>query len=91
MREYFADPEEAKLFDCVEAIRLCKTVPPGLVDLGTLDEKIDQLQFDLLIATLEEGGHSNVECRWQEGYNHGLCFVQSVVRDHIEFHAKHLN
>jgi hypothetical protein len=32
MHEYFIDPEEAKQFDCVEAIRLCKTVPPGLVD-----------------------------------------------------------
>lgn len=45
MKAYFADNiENSKKFDCVFAIKQATVLPVGLVDFGTSDEYIEDLQ-----------------------------------------------
>ena len=62
-------------------------MPPGLIDFGTADELMKQLQPELLIDALKT--HPNVLFRWQQDETHGLVFVKKVIADHFKFHAQH--
>jgi S-formylglutathione hydrolase len=59
-----------------------------LVDQGTKDVLIKQLQPELLIEATK---HLDIEIRMQEGHDHYYPFVNAFIADHIVFHAKHLN
>lgn len=92
MDNYFAGkPELAKTFDCSEVIRSAKSIPVGLVDMGTHDNFKEDLSAQTLINALGNGGHKNVTFRWQEGYGHGFDFVSTFIEEHIAFHAHHLH
>lgn len=64
-----------------------------LVDVGTNDkfEKEGQLRTDSLIAVLEERSDvlTGKVTKW-DGYDHGYYFVQTVIGNHIDWHADRL-
>ncbi|KAG2181435.1 hypothetical protein INT44_008248 [Umbelopsis vinacea] len=63
-----------------------------LVDVGTSDSFLEeQLKLDQLRdAAASVDRHSQVNVRYQEGYDHSYYFISTFVPDHIEHHAKYL-
>ena len=78
--------------DACELIRNGRRFPaPVLVDQGTADKFLkDQLRPELLEAACKHAGQP-LELRMHSGYDHGYFFIQTFMRDHIEWHARHLN
>ena len=61
-----------------------------LVDQGTADAFLEtQLKPELLQTACAEAGQT-LTLRMQEGYDHSLFFIQSVIADHIAWHAARL-
>jgi S-formylglutathione hydrolase len=61
-----------------------------LVDQGLGDKFLnDQLKPELLEAAAKAAGQ-RVELRLHRGYDHGYFFIQSFIRDHIDWHAARL-
>jgi S-formylglutathione hydrolase len=64
---------------------------PVLVDQGTSDKFLkDQLRPELLEAACKTAGQP-LELRLHSGYDHGYFFIQTFMRDHIEWHSRHLS
>lgn len=63
-----------------------------LIDQGSEDNFLpqNQLQPEALVAACKKVGYP-LRYRLQEGYDHGYYFIQTFIRDHIEFHAKKLH
>ena len=62
-----------------------------LVDQGSADNFLaEQLKPDLLEKACNDNDHP-LTLRMQEGYDHSYFFIASFMRDHIEWHARHLN
>ncbi|KAF2078302.1 hypothetical protein CYY_000394 [Polysphondylium violaceum] len=64
-----------------------------LVDQGTEDNFLEE---QLKPQTLQDACEANpqhlaLSLRKQEGYNHNYFFISTFIKDHIEFHAQHLN
>lgn len=81
-----------------DAVSLLRAIPAGktveiLVDVGTNDkfEREGQLRTDSLEAVLKERSDvlSGKVTRWA-GYDHGYYFVQTVIGNHIDWHADRL-
>jgi len=61
-----------------------------LVDQGLADKFLqDQLKPELLEAAAKAAGQ-RLELRMHRGYDHGYFFIQTFMRDHIDWHARHL-
>jgi len=60
------------------------------VDQGTSDKFLrEQLKPELLEEACKAGGQP-LELRVHTGYDHGYFFIQTFIRDHIEWHASRL-
>ncbi|KAM9992139.1 hypothetical protein ACTFIZ_012783 [Dictyostelium cf. discoideum] len=62
-----------------------------LVDQGSADEFLNDLKFDNLQLVCKENSKINLIARLQDGYNHGYFYISTFIKDHIEYHSKHLN
>ena len=65
-------------------------MPPGYVDVGTLDDFFEALMLPELEQALNENGHSHIKINYHEGYDHGYFFITDMIEDHVDFHADHL-
>ena len=64
---------------------------PILVDQGTADKFLaEQLNPEVFAAACRRSGQP-FELRMHAGYDHGYYFIQSVVEDHLRWHARQLN
>ncbi len=63
-----------------------------LIDQGREDNflKNQLLPENLLEASKTENSLLRVNLRYQEGYDHSYYFISTFIRDHFDFHAKHL-
>ncbi|KAG6336138.1 hypothetical protein ID866_2948 [Astraeus odoratus] len=63
-----------------------------LIDYGTADEFLHQLNPDAFLRTARGAGfdESQVRVRGQDGYDHSYYFVSTFAAEHIKFHAKFL-
>jgi len=60
------------------------------VDQGTSDKFLrEQLKPEMLEEACKAGGQP-LELRMHTGYDHGYFFIQTFIRDHIEWHASRL-
>ncbi|KAJ1730728.1 hypothetical protein LPJ61_002869 [Coemansia biformis] len=88
------DPEAWAAYDATELAKRYSGPPlPVLVDQGSSDEFYigKQLQpLELVAAAESNPRHVVLDMRMQPGYDHSYWFVQTVMEDHILFHAKHL-
>ncbi|MEH8020608.1 MULTISPECIES: S-formylglutathione hydrolase [Rheinheimera] len=63
---------------------------PILVDQGTADTFWpDQLNTDSLITAAKQH-NTDIEIRYQQGYDHSYYFIASFIEQHLRFHAKYL-
>jgi len=61
-----------------------------LVDQGLADKFLEQqLRPDLLEAAAKAAGQ-RLELRMHRGYDHGYFFIQTFIRDHMDWHAARL-
>ena len=60
-----------------------------LVDQGSADPFLDQLQPDLLEAACRDAGVP-LTLRRQAGYDHSYYFIASFMEDHLRWHARRL-
>jgi len=61
-----------------------------LVDQGLADKFLEQqLKPELLEAAARAAGQ-RLELRMHRGYDHGYFFIQTFMRDHIDWHARRL-
>jgi S-formylglutathione hydrolase len=61
-----------------------------LVDQGLSDKFLEtQLKPELLEAAAKAAGQ-RLELRMHRGYDHGYFFIQTFMRDHIDWHARRL-
>jgi len=62
-----------------------------LVDQGLADKFLEQqLKPELLEAAAKAAGQ-RLELRMHRGYDHGYFFIQTFMRDHIDWHARRLS
>jgi S-formylglutathione hydrolase len=61
-----------------------------LVDQGLSDKFLEsQLKPELLEAAAKAAGQ-RLELRLHRGYDHGYFFIQTFIRDHVDWHARRL-
>lgn len=72
--------------DAVSLIATAQERLPILVDQGTDDEFLKQLQPELLQAECDQVGHP-LTLRLQPGYDHSYYFIASFMGDHLRHHA----
>jgi S-formylglutathione hydrolase len=85
---YLGEDREAwRRYDVVDLIESGKTCPPILVDQGTVDEFLPNLQPEKLQAACDKTGQA-LTLNMREGYDHSYWFVQSFIEDHFAHHAK---
>ena len=61
-----------------------------LVDQGLADKFLnDQLKPELLEEAARAAGQ-RLELRMHRGYDHGYFFIQTFIRDHVDWHARRL-
>lgn len=60
-----------------------------LVDQGMADQFLNQLGIDQLELACQNAGQP-LTLRRHAGYDHGYYFIQSLVQDHLQFHAEQL-
>ena len=63
---------------------------PILVDQGEADKFLEpQLHPDALERAAQESGQA-LTLRRHQGYDHSYWFIQSVIEDHLTWHAERL-
>ncbi len=79
-------------YDATELLKHGRRFPaPILVDQGTADKFLnDQLKPELLAEACKVAGQP-LELHMRPDYDHGYFFIQTFIRDHLEWHAKHLD
>lgn len=60
-----------------------------LVDVGTADPFLDQLQPEKLREACVAAGQP-LSLRMQDGYDHSYYFISTFMGDHVAHHAKYL-
>lgn len=80
------DRETWRRHDVVDLIESGHTCPPILVDQGTVDEFLPNLQPEKLEAACKKTGQP-LTLNMREGYDHSYWFVQSFIEDHLAHHA----
>ena len=93
LESFFGSTEagaEYSAIDVLNAKGTSLTLPPGYVDVGSIDQFRHFLDWPGLIKALRTNGHSNFPVNYHEGYDHSFYFVASIIEEHIDFHATHL-
>jgi len=86
-----ADKSEWSKHDSCELVASSTEKLHLLVDQGSADNFLEeQLKPELLKQACSNNDHP-LTLRMQDGYDHSYFFIASFIRDHIEWHAKHLN
>lgn len=80
------DREAWRRYDVVDLIESGHRCPPILVDQGTVDEFLPNLQPGKLEAACRAAGQP-LTLNMREGYDHSYWFVQSFMEDHFAHHA----
>lgn len=62
-----------------------------LIDQGEKDQFLEKQLYPEEFKKVCEKNQYPLKLRYQEGYDHSYYFIQSFIKDHIEFHSKHLN
>jgi S-formylglutathione hydrolase len=75
--------------DAVALVEDGARVAEILVDQGTADQFLDQLQPALLAAACKEAG-IDMTLRMQPGYDHSYYFISTFMEDHLRWHADRL-
>ncbi|MDB5697811.1 MAG: putative esterase [Alphaproteobacteria bacterium] len=75
--------------DAVALVEDGARVPEILVDQGTADQFLDQLQPELLAAACKAAG-IDMTLRMQPGYDHSYYFIATFMEDHLRWHADRL-
>jgi S-formylglutathione hydrolase len=75
--------------DAVALVEDGARVDEILIDQGTDDQFLDQLQPDLLAAACKEAG-IDMTLRMQPGYDHSYYFISTFMEDHLRWHADRL-
>jgi S-formylglutathione hydrolase len=92
------DKSEWKNWDATELIKSPSIISqnnsrnlPILIDQGADDQflKDGQLCSESFVNAAN-GSFCKVEYRLHEGYDHSYWFIQTFIRDHLEFHSKYL-
>ena len=78
-------------YDATELVKSGHRFSSGiLVDQGTADKFLDdQLKPGLLAAACKAAGQP-LELRMRDGYDHGYFFIQTFMREHLDWHAQRL-
>lgn len=88
---YLGNVENGKNWDATELMKNYKgNELPILIDQGTKDKFLDQLQCDEFKKICQARNYP-LQLRLQDNYDHSYFFISSFIQDHIEFHAKYLN
>lgn len=93
LRGYFGDNLEAwKQSDACELLRHMEGPPqPLLIDQGSADQFLqEQLKPQLLEQVCQQRGF-DLTLNLHEGYDHSYFFIASLIEQHFQFHAQHLN
>ena len=93
LESYFGSTEAGADYSAVDVLNAkgtSLTLPPGYVDVGSMDQFQHHLDWPSLIKALNTNGHSNFPVNYHEGYEHSYYFVASIIEEHIDFHATHL-
>lgn len=89
-KEYLGSVDAGKEYDACHLVKKYQGPKlPILIDQGTADNFMDQLNPDAFKDACGQAGYP-VTVRMQPGYDHGYYFIQTFVKDHIEFHASNL-
>jgi S-formylglutathione hydrolase len=80
------DREAWRRYDVVDLIESGHRCPPILVDQGTVDEFLPNLQPEKLETACTKAGQP-LTLNMREGYDHSYWFVQSFMEDHFAHHA----
>ncbi len=84
---YLGEDREAwRRYDVVDLIESGQRCPPILVDQGTVDEFLPNLQPEKLQKACDAAGQPLV-LNMREGYDHSYWFVQTFMADHFRHHA----
>jgi S-formylglutathione hydrolase len=84
---YLGEDREAwRRYDVVDLIESGHRCPPILVDQGTVDEFLPNLQPERLKRACDGAGQPLV-LNMREGYDHSYWFVQSFMDAHFRHHA----
>ena len=75
--------------DAVALVEDGARVDEILVDQGTADQFLDQLQPELLAAACKQAG-IDMTLRMQPGYDHSYYFISTFMEDHLRWHADRL-
>jgi len=91
LSNYLGKKSEAwDLYDASLLIEKVTQTVPILIDQGDGDEFLEkQLKPDLLVAAGKKKDYS-LTFRMQAGYDHSYYFISTFIKDHLEFHAQHL-
>lgn len=77
-------------YDATELVSDSGWTKPILIDQGTKDEFLDAQLKPHLFAKACEAANIPVMLKMQDGYDHSYYFIETVIGDHIAFHAKQL-
>jgi len=89
---YFGDEDKSEwvLNDATKLIENFKgNKVEILIDQGDKDQFLEGLMPEHFKEACERNNYP-LKLRYQEGYDHSYYFIQSFVKEHIEFHAKYL-
>jgi len=75
--------------DAVALVEDGARVDEILIDQGTDDQFLDQLQPELLAAACKQAG-IDMTLRMQPGYDHSYYFISTFMEDHLRWHADRL-
>lgn len=87
-----SDREQWRQYDACELLKSGhKAASPILIDQGSADTFLEK---ELLTANFEEAARNAAhpaEVHYRDGYDHSYYFIASFLKNHIEFHLKHLS
>jgi S-formylglutathione hydrolase len=87
LKGYLGEDREAwRRYDVVDLIESGHRCPAILVDQGTVDEFLPNLQPEKLQKACDAAGQP-LELNMREGYDHSYWFVQTFMEDHFRHHA----
>jgi S-formylglutathione hydrolase len=84
------DREAWKNYDATELVARRSLPYAILVDQGTNDDSLPNLQPHLLERACRKAGQT-LKLRMQEGYDHNYFFVSTFIDDHMRHHAAALH
>lgn len=89
-----SDEDDWVEYDASELVRIYDGPKlPILIDQGDADPHYSNKQLQpshFVIAVESSKKPIDLDSRMQPGYDHGYWFIQTFMKDHIAFHAKHL-